>query len=128
LHPAGSADTHPALTAAARVVLRQMFSEPSSASLVNCGGRASWLRAQLATLTRCAKRENLPAEQFLLAIEQAWRTLPQLRSSLIDESDKVFALVVTLCLEEYCAQAQPPAARRRIAARPAGAFRPLRLQ
>ena len=102
-----SADTHPALTAAARVVLRELFSEPSTASLLNCGGAASWLRAQLATLCRCAKSENLPIDQFLVVVKRAWFSLPQLRFRLGDESDQMLALVLRVCVEEYFASPLP---------------------
>jgi hypothetical protein len=78
-----------------------MFSERSNASLLDCGGAESWLRAQLATLTRCAKSQNLPLEQFLLAVKEAWHSLPQLRLALGHESNQMLALVVRLCIEEY---------------------------
>jgi hypothetical protein len=89
-----------------------MFSERSTASLLNCGGNESWLRAQLATLTRCAKSENLPVERFLVAVKQAWHSLPQLRLALGAESDEMLTLVVRLCIEEYFASSPAPASAR----------------
>jgi hypothetical protein len=96
-------DRHPALTSSARVILREVFSEDSTATLVGCRDASSWLRRQISVLSLYAKRNALTLGQLLFCVQRAWSSLPHLRTELDEENVDMLGLVLILCAEEYAA-------------------------
>jgi hypothetical protein len=58
-------------------------------------------RAALNLVCTLARRDELHAEQLLVALKDAWRRLPEVQSAPRTDADVTLACVVTHCIEEF---------------------------
>jgi hypothetical protein len=100
--PAQPAVPHPPdpeILAEARRVLREAL-----ATIARGSDRAvchAALRAPLARLCEETKRRELRAEQLIIAVKDAWATLPDARWWRRDADDELLSIIITVCIEQF---------------------------
>ena len=99
-------DRNPAMTRDAQVMLRNMLGGHSAATLLASRHWPTSLREQMTNLCREARHNQIPIEQLLVCIKRAWRTVPHARIALGEYGEDVLTSLVTICIEEYFADAE----------------------
>jgi hypothetical protein len=90
-----------ALVAQVGALLRELLASHSVAELLDRRTGPAAISGAMTQLCSIGRSRHLPIEQILVALKQAWATLPEVRAQFGERHAEVLSMVVSACIEQY---------------------------
>jgi hypothetical protein len=87
-------------------LLLEVVSRSPVLVMIDRDSRGQVFAAPMATLCAEARLRQLPIERLIIAIKQAWATLPELRTQLGDDAAEVLSSAISVCIEQYFSRSE----------------------